>query len=74
MITITNKLKQLREDCGFLADGDLYDFAEAVVRRIVTDLEHNGTPLSSDQWKVVDTYIPLVDHGVVMHWGRSDTN
>ncbi len=50
------KLSGLREELGFLPDQDLYEFAEAVVERIIKEFADDGRPLSLNQYAIVSSY------------------
>lgn len=56
-MAISEKLKQIREDRGFIPDEDLYDFAESVVSEILEALTTEGHPLTPDQIRIVNDFI-----------------
>ena len=52
----TEKVKQLHEQAGFLADHDLYEFAEIIMNNIRSELKQAGVPLTEQQQAVISTY------------------
>ena len=65
-MAVTEKVKQLRESCGFLADEDLYEFAEIMFNKIRSDFNQAGLALSKPQQDIVSVYFRTRDMSSVV--------
>ena len=60
---VTEKVKQLREANGFLADQDLYEFSEILVKKICADMSKCGVALTPAQQDVVKSFFDVPFNG-----------
>ena len=53
---IDENLKKLREELGMLPSDELYEFAEAVVERLIEELANKGSPLNLSQVAIISEF------------------